>query len=77
MFRWIVMAVAQNFISKYFRKLLSFLGFSDETLQVLGGIYWQYKLYGFASFTKDPLKGIKILQKRIHKKFVTVHGPIA
>jgi acetyltransferase-like isoleucine patch superfamily enzyme len=58
----------------FFRKLLSFFGFSNETLQLFRDLYWQYKLYGFASLTKDPLKCLEIVRKRIrerNKKFVS------
>jgi acetyltransferase-like isoleucine patch superfamily enzyme len=62
------MAVVQNFVSVFFRKLLSFLGVSNETLKLFRDIYWQYKLYGISSLTKDPLKGLKVLRKRVRKR---------
>jgi acetyltransferase-like isoleucine patch superfamily enzyme len=62
------MAVLKNYIAVVFKKLLSFMGFPNEKLKVIGDFYWRCQLYGLSSFTKDPLKGLMILKKHIHKK---------
>jgi acetyltransferase-like isoleucine patch superfamily enzyme len=61
------MAVVQNFVSVFFRKLLSFIGVSNEKLKTFRDFYWQYKLYGILSLTKNAKKGLLLLKKRIRK----------
>jgi acetyltransferase-like isoleucine patch superfamily enzyme len=61
------MAVLQNRVSVFFRKLLSAAGVSNAKLKALRDVYWYYKLYGPASFTKDSLAGLVLLRNRIHK----------
>jgi acetyltransferase-like isoleucine patch superfamily enzyme len=61
-------AVLRDYISVFFRKLLSLAGFSAEKLRVLKDIYWRCKLCGIKSLTKDPLKGLAVLRNSIRKK---------
>jgi acetyltransferase-like isoleucine patch superfamily enzyme len=61
------MAVLQNHVSVFFRKLLSAAGVSNENLKMLRDVYWNFKLYGLASLEKNPLKGLILLKNRIHK----------
>jgi acetyltransferase-like isoleucine patch superfamily enzyme len=61
------MAVLQNWVSVFFRKLLSLMGISNEKLKLVRDFYWQYKLYGILSLTQNPEKGLMLLKKRISK----------
>jgi acetyltransferase-like isoleucine patch superfamily enzyme len=63
-----VMAVLQNWFSVFFRKVLSFVGISNENLKILRDTYWYYKLYGSASLRKDPIYALNLLKNNIHKK---------
>jgi acetyltransferase-like isoleucine patch superfamily enzyme len=56
------------FVSALFRRLLTFMGFSNEKLQVFRNLYWQYLKFGAASLTKDPLKSLYVVKKRIRTK---------
>jgi acetyltransferase-like isoleucine patch superfamily enzyme len=62
------MAVLQNYVSVFFRKLLSLTGLSAEKLRVFKSVYWRCKLFGIKSLTKDPLKGLDVLRNSIRKK---------
>jgi acetyltransferase-like isoleucine patch superfamily enzyme len=62
------MEVLQNFISIFFGKLFSLLGFPDGKPRLFNDIYWQYALYGVASFSKNTLKGLEALKKGIRRR---------
>jgi acetyltransferase-like isoleucine patch superfamily enzyme len=61
------MAVSKDYVSVFFRRLLSFFGVPYEKLKVLGAFYWQFKLHGISSFTRDSQKGLLSGKKRIEK----------